>query len=486
MRRGPLTLRTRLVLALLVLSALGLTVVAVTGQVLLRQSLLSKIDEQLQGMARPFSLGNRPPPRRPPDDRPGRQLPTDTRVYLLHPDGSVRDVLGGQDLADSGGPDLPPLSREDARRRGGQAFQVPDSGGGSDWRMRVVVVDNGDTVVAAQSLAATDTTLNQLLLIELVLGVLVLGGLGGVATVVVRIGLRPLTRIEHTAQAIAAGDVDRRVPDSDPRTETGRLGAALNTMLGRLADALREREASEARLRLFVGDASHELRTPLTSIRGFAELYRAGGTAERADVDRIMSRIEAEARRMGLLVDDLLLLAQLDQQRHFDFAEQDLLVLAGDAAHDARAHDPDRKVTLMAKDGPVRVLGDEYRLRQVLANLVTNALRHTPAGTPVRITLTRESASAQRRAPEAAAGTAPPTAGDVAVLEVADDGPGIPPEHAPHVFDRFYRADPARTRARGGSGLGLAITAAIVQAHGGRVELHCDNGSRFRVLLPLV
>ncbi|MGO1057333.1 sensor histidine kinase [Crossiella sp. CA198] len=483
--RRPLTLRTRLLVTLLLLSGLGLAVVAVTSQLLLARSLMSKVDEQLQGLARPFS-NDRPPPRnRPPDGRPERQLPTDARVLFFSAGGDLRDTLGNLP-GDLSGPDLSGLDRAELQRRTDKPFVVAGKAGGSDWRVRVMVTPTGDTVVTAHSLAGLDATLNQLLVIELVVGVLVLGLMAAAATVVVRIGLRPLNRIEQTAQGIAGGEIDRRVPDSDPRTETGRLGAALNVMLGRLGDALREREQSEGRLRLFVGDASHELRTPLTSIRGFAELYRKGGAPERADVDRIMSRIEAEASRMGLLVDDLLLLAQLDQQRHFDFAEQDLLVLAGDAAHDARAHESDRKVTLVAKDGPVRVLGDEYRLRQVLANLVTNALRHTPPGTPVRITLTREAAAAQRSAPAAAAGTAPPTGGEVAVLEVADDGPGIAPEHAPHVFDRFYRADPGRSRAKGGSGLGLAITAAIVHAHGGRVELHTDQGTRFRVLLPLV
>ncbi|MCO1582519.1 HAMP domain-containing histidine kinase [Crossiella sp. SN42] len=484
--RRALTLHARLLLTLLLLSGLGLAVVAVTSHLLLAQSLMSKVDEQLRGLARPFAT-DRPPPRmRPPEDhRPDRQLPTDVRVLFFSAGGDLWDSLGNLP-GDINGPDLSGLDRAKALAHNERPFEVPDRSGGSDWRVRAAVTPTGDTVVTAHSLAGLDATLNQLLLIELVVGVLVLGLLGAAATAVVRIGLRPLTRIEHTAQAIAGGELDRRVPDEDPRTETGRLGAALNVMLGRLGDALRAREQSEGRLRLFVGDASHELRTPLTSIRGFAELYRKGGAPERADVDRIMSRIEAEASRMGLLVDDLLLLAQLDQQRLFDFAEVDLLVLAGDAAHDARALDDGRKITLVAKDGPVRVLGDEYRLRQVLANLVTNALRHTPAGTPVRITLTREPAAAQRAAPAAAAGTAPPTGGEVAVLEVADDGPGIPPEHAAHVFDRFYRADPGRSRAKGGSGLGLAITAAIVHAHGGRVELHTAQGSRFRVLLPLV
>ncbi|MGH3671473.1 MAG: sensor histidine kinase, partial [Pseudonocardiaceae bacterium] len=378
--------------------------------------------------------------------------------------------------------------------------------GGSHWRVRAVQLPDHRIATVALSLGSVDETLRSLLIIEGIVGGGVLTLIGIVVTVVVRLGLRPLTRIEDTAEAIAGGDVDRRVPDSDPRTETGRLGAALNVMLGRLAAALQERERSEHRLRQFVADAGHELRTPLTSIRGFAELYRRGGARTPAEVELLTSRIEAEAIRMGVLVDDLLLLARLDQQRALDITEVDLLVLAADAVHDAKAREPDRPVLLHPGDQAVHVLGDEHKLRQVVSNLVTNALTHTPAGTPVHLTVRPHAPGPDDRPPVAHAGAARLSQPALGVLEVRDEGPGIPPEQATRVFDRFYSVLSGSTepvtepitgpadgrpigaaRNRGGSGLGLAITAAILEAHNGRIELHNTprHGTTFRVLLPL-
>ncbi|MEU7860752.1 HAMP domain-containing sensor histidine kinase [Nonomuraea sp. NPDC049141] len=304
-------------------------------------------------------------------------------------------------------------------------------------------------------------------------------GVGGF--LLVRLGLRPLTKIEKTAEDIADGHLDLRVA-SDPRTEVGRLGVALNTMVGRLSAALGQREQSEARLRRFVTDASHELRTPLTSIRGFAELNRRGGAPDRADVDRLMGRIEDEAIRLGWLVDDMLLLARLDQERALDLAELDIRTLVEDAVHDAKARDPERPMILESASKPVRVTVDEHRMRQVITNLVSNAMAHTPPGTPVHV---RVGMPAQRPGPPVAAAGSLESRGRV-VLEVIDKGPGIPLEAAPNIFDRFYRVDEARSRTRGGTGLGLAITAAILEAHGGRVELRTapGQGAHFTVLLP--
>jgi len=295
--------------------------------------------------------------------------------------------------------------------------------------------------------------------------------------------LRPLHRIEQTATAIARGELDARVPDADSDTETGRLGRALNTMVARLSSAIRQRERSEARLRRFIADASHELRTPLTSIRGFAELYRRGGAT---DVDRTMGRIEEEAVRMGRLVDDLLLLARLDEQRSLERDEVDLVVLAADAVHDVKARDPARPVRLSTPDGPVRVIGDEHRLRQVTMNLLTNAVTHTAAGTPVTVTVAAGPVEGGG-VPVATAGASLEGLTEAAVLEVRDEGEGIPAGAAPLVFDRFYRVDSGRSRRNGGSGLGLAITAAILEAHHGRIDLHnrAGGGATFRVMLPL-
>jgi two-component system OmpR family sensor kinase len=294
--------------------------------------------------------------------------------------------------------------------------------------------------------------------------------------------LRPLTKIEKTADDIAGGHLDLRV-DSDSRTEVGRLGGALNTMVGRLSAALRQREQSEARLRRFVADASHELRTPLTSIRGFAELNRRGGAPERADVDRMMGRIEDEAIRMGLLVEDLLLLARLDQERALDLADLDIRSLVEDTVHDARARDPERPMVLESARKPIRVTADEHRIRQVITNLVSNAMTHTPAGSQIHV---RVGLPASRKTPPVAVAGTLESRGRV-VLEVIDEGPGVPLSAAPNIFDRFYRVDEARSRRRGGTGLGLAITAAILEAHGGRVELRTapGEGARFTVLMPL-
>ncbi|MDA3630064.1 ATP-binding protein, partial [Saccharopolyspora sp. WRP15-2] len=283
--------------------------------------------------------------------------------------------------------------------------------------------------------------------------------------------------------ALAAGQLDRRVPDQDPRTETGRLGSALNTMLGRLVDALQQREQSEQRLRRFVADASHELRTPLTSIRGFAELYRRSDQHRPEDVRMMMRRIESEAVRMGGLVEDMLLLARLDRERTVDLVELDLVPLVQDVLADGRARDPDREITARAPE-QLRVLGDGPRLRQVLTNLVSNALLHSTPGSPITVEVAY---GAVESGASASAGAEMPVGSPVVVVSVSDRGPGIAAEDASRIFDRFYRVDDGRTRQAGGTGLGLAIAAALAEAHNGRVELRANpaGGSTFRLLLPL-
>jgi signal transduction histidine kinase len=315
--------------------------------------------------------------------------------------------------------------------------------------------------------------------IEIVVGLIVLGVLGVAGYALVRNSLRPLTDVERTAQAIAAGDLSQRVPVGNDRTEVGRLSTALNGMLSRIEHSFRAQQASEEqargseeRMRRFVADASHELRTPLTSIRGFAELYRQGAVRTDEDTRRLMQRIESEGARMGLLVEDLLQLARLDQQRPLAITPVDLAEIAGDAVHDARAVQPDRPVALhldeSLTDVPV-VLGDEGRLRQVVGNLVTNALTHTPPDARVTVSLAEDA-------------EAPGTVS----LRVADTGPGMAAADAQRVFERFYRADSSRNRAGGGTGLGLAIVASLVAAHGGTVELMTapGRGATFTVRLP--
>ncbi len=360
------------------------------------------------------------------------------------------------------------------------------------------------------SLASIDNTVGWLARIDLLVSVIIVVALAIVGVAIVRASLRPLRDIEQTARAIAAGDLSRRVPDQDPHTEVGQLGRSLNTMLTQIESSFDARTRSEAaarrsegRMRQFVADASHELRTPLTAMRGYAEYYRqrgglqedaegagadAGGSEPgtspadqalgsngqltRPDMDRIMQRVEQESARMGVLVEDMLLLARLDQQRPIEHRPVDLLTLAADAVQDARIIAPDRQITLDVGSGAAfLVLGDEVRLRQVIGNLMNNALVHTPEGTPVAVRVL--------------AGPRDPV--PTVVLEVADRGQGLRRDQAEHVFERFYRADQARTRTAGGTGLGLAIVAALVAAHDGTVALQTapGRGATFRITLPL-
>ncbi|MGY1834328.1 sensor histidine kinase [Blastococcus sp. SYSU DS0510] len=349
---------------------------------------------------------------------------------------------------------------------------------GTKWRVMTGQLPGGYTLVVGTDLEGDERAIARLVRIELVVGLALLVLLGAMGYVLVSNSLRPLAEVERTAQAIAAGDLSQRVPAGDQRTEVGRLAAALNVMLARIESAFRAQQASEEqargsehRMRRFVADASHELRTPLTSIRGFAELYRQGAVRSEEDVARLMQRIEAEGGRMGLLVEDLLLLARMDQQRPLSVAPVDLAAIAGDAVHDARAVQPDRPISLhldeSLTDVPV-VLGDESRLRQVVGNLVTNALTHTPPSARVLVSVAEA-----------------PDDPDVLLLRVADEGPGMAQADAERAFERFYRADASRTRAAGGTGLGLSIVASLAAAHGGSASLETAPGRGLAVTVRL-
>ncbi len=368
------------------------------------------------------------------------------------------------------------------------------------------------TLVVGVSLGNIDQTMAYLVRLDLIVSVIILVVLAIVGFAVVRANLQPLVEIEETAEEIADGHLNRRVPEHDPRTEIGSLARSLNIMLSQIETAFHAREKSEAaahqseeRMRRFIADASHELRTPLTAIRGFAEYYRQRGglvthwdtsasasasadeTASHAlameggltpdDLDRIMQRVEKEAARMGLLVEDLLLLARLDQQRPLARKPIDLLSLAGNAVHDARLLAPARTIDLSVKPGAAfLVIGDEARLRQVIGNLMSNALTHTPDGSPIEVSI--GSGTLDPRVPDSARAV---------TLDVTDHGPGMTPEQAHRVFERFYRADQARMRTTGGSGLGLAIVSALVTAHGGVASVRTapGQGATFRIALPL-
>jgi two-component system, OmpR family, sensor kinase len=475
------SLRARLLVAVLVLAAAGLALVGAITYAEQRSFQLQQVDDRVRAappaVARALGdagvgpkLGDRDRdrdhrggPGGPPGGGPEPLVPQGT--YGERRDASGR-VLGrktfdyGQEI--TGSPKLP------ASVPTGRLVTVRGTDG-DDRRYRVYAeadpVGFGTTTVVAVPLTDVDRTLRQLLVVEALVigGVLVLLGLA--AWAVVRIGLLPLDRMGHTAGAIAGGDLSHRVESTDPRTEVGRLGIALNAMLDRLESAFAARQASEERLRQFIADASHELRTPLASIRGYAELFRMGATRSPEDTAKAMRRIEGEAARMGVLVEDLLTLARLDEIAAAPHTEVDLARLVGDAVDDARATAPDRDIDSRV-DGETAVRGDAHQLRQVLANLLRNALVHTPAGTAIEVSATRD--------------------GDEVRLEVRDHGPGLPTDDPQEIFERFWRSEGGRERGRGGAGLGLAIVAGIVDAHGGRVEARnaAGGGAGFVVHLP--
>ena len=393
----------------------------------------------------------------------------------LYPGGTFCEVLdaNGRTVA---GPALFPRSAVDSSTHPDLPSALPPDrtfltvDGSGSVAQYLVYVDNSDhvpgaTVIAAIPLDSVNSTLGRLLLFEVAIsgGIVLL--MVAATWVMVRRGLRPLERIGATARSIAATDLSRRVTPSTERTEVGRLGLALNDMLATIESAFAERAASEQRLRHFLSDASHELRTPLTSMRGYAELLRRNPGATSADVAKALRRIEEEAERMGVLVDDLLLLARLDQGRPLERTQVDLAALVHDAVSDARAADAQREIAEVFT-GSVIVTGDEMRLRQAVNNVLRNAIVHTPPATPIEVTLED---TAER-----------------AVLQIVDHGGGIPETERARIFERFVRADPERSRDRGGSGLGLSIVAAIVDAHGGGISVHetTGGGATFRLELP--
>jgi two-component system OmpR family sensor kinase len=344
-----------------------------------------------------------------------------------------------------------------------------------EYRLRATRSQDGDIHITGLPMSDVDSTVHRLQATELIVfaTALLLTGLAGAGWV--RLSLRPLHRVTTTAKEVSAlslgsGAVDlpHRVPETDPRTEVGQLGEAFNQMLGHVETALDQREASEARLRRFVADASHELRTPLAGIRAYAELALRSTETVPAEVSHALDRVESEAVRMGRLVDDLLLLARLDAGRPLEQEDVDLSRLAIEVTSDARVAGPDHKWSLDLPQEPLVVRGDEHRLHQVVANLLSNARTHTPAGTSVVVRLTGD-----------------PQTDELVLLSVSDDGPGIPEELQANVFERFVRADDSRSRAVGSTGLGLSIAHAVVKAHGGSLTLASDaSGTQFRIALP--
>jgi two-component system OmpR family sensor kinase len=479
-----MSLRSRLVAGFALVAIVLLAADAVVG-LLVHRSLIQSVDQRLEVARRPprddiAAPGAAPSAQAPP--APSAQAPsapstvndparirfpslTDLYVAVVLPNGTVERQ---SPTALPGSPPAIPGDLAKLASLAGSApkpFSVSSVRGGDGYRAVAFKTARGDLVFVAVSLRDTARTFRNVLFVEGLASLAVLAALGLVAWFVLHLGVRPLDQMAATADAIAAGDLSRRVERAEPRTEAGRLGLALNTMLSEIEQAFAQRAEGEERLRRFVADASHELRTPLTSIRGYTELWRQGGLDDEEDLADAMRRVEHEAARMGVLVDELLLLARLDQGRPLERVPVDLARIVADAVRDAQAVEPDRPITLDAPEHLI-VLGDESRLNQVVANLLANARVHTAPSTAVRVRLS--------------------VSGSLAVLEVSDDGPGLGPDPA-RVFERFYRADPARRRARGGSGLGLSIVAAVSEAHGGRATAGASpsGGALLRIELPL-
>ncbi len=419
--------------------------------------------------------------RRMPSLDPGilsARVSPDVYLLILGPSGTVlfRRPSGSRDQQDP--PPLLPAhlpvqshprhyrfgARHGVYTPGASFFTVKAATRGGPHYEAAALALPGGTLVTLVARSPSSQTIESLDHVEILVSLLVVLALIGLTWWITRAGLRPLEEMAATAGAIADGDLSRRVAYADERSEVGRLGRALNGMLAQIEAAFRGRTASEARLRHFVADASHELRTPLTSIRGYAELLRKGALESEEDRQSAADRIEREAARMGVLVDDLLLLARLDQGRPLDLAPVDFTELVGEAVQDAAVASPDRPHTFDSP-GPLVVLGDSDRLRQAVGNLLSNARVHTQSGTPVHVGLRAD--------------------GGRVFLRVEDEGPGLSDDQAERVFDRFYRAPGAP--AREGSGLGLAIVAAIAEAHEGsaRVVRSASRGAAFEIELPL-
>ena len=469
------SLRGRLLIGVVSLVVVGLLISNIVTYAALQSFLLGGIDSQLTSRTTVDTavtelggqLGGRGPG---PFGNASVDYPTGTVMELIGTDGTVltTKILHFGTTVPAGRPILPKPLPNAGTDTPSAPYTVAGTGGVGQFRMTDWPENsfNGDFVVFAIPLTDIQSTLGRLLLLEISISLAVVVATALLALLIIRISLRPLQRMGAVAADIAAGDLSRRVEPATTRSEIGRLGLALNGMLSQIEAAFAERTESERRLRRFVADASHELRTPLTSIRGYAEMLRRGASKSPRDSEVARRRIEDESIRMTGLVDDMLVLARLDQGRPLEKEPVDLEAIARDALADAQAVAPQRQISLDAS-GPVIVDGDDTRLRQVLGNLVRNALVHTPQESPIEIAVSSQDGTGR--------------------MSVTDHGPGLAAEEMDRIFEPFYRADPSRSRDSGGAGLGLSIVSAVVTAHGGRVGVHETDGggATFEVELPL-
>ena len=476
---GARPLRTKLVVMITALMMILVAVIALVTAVLFRTELVRQLDEDMETNKDAVSVYLTSMAQTGGYYSPQHSI---LRFYGVVWDTRGDPVVSTPLLPGADGPALAAMTTAEVDAVGSGSFEVPGTQPGSDgWRVQLYRLRSGEGSMAiALPLHSVTTSVSRVVTLVVSIGLIGTAMSVVVANLLVERAFRTLDRVERTTAKIAAGDLTQRVASGPPSTEVGRLSRSINAMLAHIESAFRDKEVSEDKMRRFVQDASHELRTPLVTIRGFSELYRHGGITEPEDVAAAMGRIESEAGRMHRLVEDLLTLARLDEQRPLDHAPVDLLVLGMDAMMDASVNAPERRVTLAGLDGgpagSAPLMGDENRLRQVVVNLVTNALRYTPEGSPIEVAvgtrdlLTGTDAAASRQS----------------VIEVRDHGEGVSAEDAERIFERFYRADASRHRETGGTGLGLAIVAAIVAQHGGSVRLleTEGGGATFSVALP--
>lgn len=459
------SLRNRLTIGVLVLSAIGFIGAGVGSQALLRNYLIHQVDDQLLsvvgGTADRLDRAGIERDNDQDGDRPTRaatplnRVPTSISVTVLDPFGNMIGDIGGDLNSNKIIDYVRGLLPGQVAAYGNKPFTIEAPG--PDFRVATTVLPSSlGSVIVAQSLADFDRTTRQIGTVFLIIGSLVLLFIAFASRQVIKVGMRPLEKIEETAEKIAAGDLSARLDNFEPDTEVGRLSTSLNTMLSRIEEAFDARMQSEDKLRRFVADASHELRTPLTAIRGFAELHRQGAVPEGEKTNELIARIEKESMRMGYLVEDLLMLARMDQSRELVISDVNLSELVQEAVTSAQAAGPDHTITTNISPS-VATKGDADKIYQVVTNLLANARAHTPAGTTITVSTF--------------------TDGKDSFVTVADSGPGLSAEDQARIFERFYRVDASRQRnSKDGSGLGLSIVDAVMRAHGGDVTVASELG----------
>jgi two-component system OmpR family sensor kinase len=479
---GQWSLRNRLVVGVVILGALAISASDLAAQTAFRTFLIAQVDAQLESVAGGSLLrldragiddrnDDKPSDTQPlfQPFEPLREVPSDISITLLDAQGNILGTVGDTQSPQRIQTLVAGFTPADVAKYENRPFTLDSQGQAADYRVLArSLPSSAGSVITAVSLSGVERAMNQLRFLFLAVGFLVLILLGFIARRIIGISLRPLTSVEKTAEAFARGDFSARLPEARGDTEVGRLTSALNQMLQRIEESFSVKVASEEKLRRFVADASHELRTPLTAIRGFAELHRQGAIAGEEKTAELIRRIEQESVRMSSLVEDLLLLARLDQSREMTMEPVDVSTVIKEAVASAQAAGPDHEISVELPNEDLFVLGDSLRIHQVIANLLANARIHTPAGTKVVVKAVQDDQGTY--------------------VSVSDNGPGLSAESQDKIFERFYRADQSRVRnGVEGTGLGLSIVDAVMQAHGGRVTVESElgKGASFTLFFPI-